>query len=152
MADRSTREEERISNLETNLKQKKWQGSPAKTEKVLNESQLIVNYLAKEVTSLKSEIDFLKSEICLEKEKLNEIEINRDLSAGIYSAEEVAKIYHMNKLLKVEHDLYRLENLHLRNKFKKDFESKLDLKQSQKNVNKSLHTAQCEEIRKIQKD
>lgn len=151
-ADRSTREEERISNLKTNLKLKKWQGSPKKTEKLLNESQLIINYLTKEVSSLKSEIEFLKSKKRFEKETLIETEINRDLSAGIYSAEEVAKMYHMNKLLKVEHDLFRLENTHLKNKLKKDFESRLDQQQSQKNVNESLHAAQCEEIRKLKKD
>merc|ERR1711862_322043 len=135
----------------TNLKLKKWQGSPIK-EKLLNESQLIINYLAKEVSSLQSEIEFLKSKACLEKEKLIETEINRDLSVSNYSAEEVAKMYHMNKLLKVEHDLYRLENTQLKNKLKKDLESKPNLKQSQKNANESFHAAQCEEIRKIKKD
>merc|ERR1711862_747937 len=134
----------------TNLKLKKWQGSPIK-EKLLNESQLIINYLAKEVSSLQSEIEFLKSKACLEKEKLIETEINRDSSVSNYSAEEVAKMYHMNKLLKVEHDLYRLENTHLKNKLKKDCESKPDLKQSQKKTNELLHAAQCEEIRKIKK-
>merc|ERR1711862_835300 len=147
---RSAREEERILNLKTNLKLKKWQGSPIKTEKLLNESQLIINYLAKEVSSLQSEIEFLKSKACLENEKLHETEINRYLSASNYS-EEAAKMYHMNKLFKVEYDLYRLENTHLKNKLKKDFESKPYLKQSQKEANESLHAAQCEEIRKIKK-
>merc|ERR1712232_809342 len=58
----------------------------------------------------------------------------------------------VNKLLKVEHELYGLENSHLVNSFKKSYGSKLDTRYSQRKVMKSLHKAQTEEIKKIRKD
>ena len=151
-ADRSSREHQRISNLKTNLKLKKWKGSQVKIEKLLAESQLIIRNLTDETISLQSEIELLKSKTHLQKEKSNEIELNHAASKGIYSAEEVAHMCHINKLLKAEHELYRFENSHLVNSFKKSYGSKLDAKSSQSKVMKSLRKVQAKDIEKIRKD
>ena len=104
-----------------------------------------------EVLFLRSEIESLKHKIQLKKEQNYNNQLNKAISKGIYTTEEVDQIHHVNKLLKVEHELYRLEHSHLVSSFKKNYESRLDERESQNKIMKSIRKNQVEEIKKINK-